>query len=70
MNNIAYMHKVQNRVYKYFKDMFTTDKTKLINEFKTLSDMETIKVLGFIQSKDETMYRELSKLIYGGNKDV
>ena len=70
MNNIEYMNSVQNRVYKYFKDMFTTDKTKLINEFKTLSDMETIKVLGFIQSKDETMYKELSKLIYGGNKDV
>lgn len=69
MNNIAYMNAVQNRVYKYFKDMFETDKNKLENEFKTLNDMETLKVLGFIQSKDETLYRELCKLIYGGKNE-
>lgn len=54
--------------YEYFKNRFKTDCKSLINDLKNLTDMEQIKILGFLQSQDYNLYKQVTKLIYGGLK--
>lgn len=58
------INKAKNLTYEYFKNRFETDCKGLINDLKTLTDMEQIKIFGFLQSQDDNLYKQLTNLIY------